>query len=117
MVCCGTLGFNGTNIQQCICCHFFPQRKVDQTLGNCTLGCAYSKVIFGTKAVWFGKPVEMADPSRTLIDILDLPSFGGGMRHTIDIIKNIGLLISASDLLLQYAVNITKARYSNDLDS
>ncbi len=43
---------------------------------------------FGTKTVWFGsKAVEIADPSRTLIDILDLPRFGGGGRHMIDIVN------------------------------
>ncbi len=89
-----------------------PQRKVDQTLGNCTFRMRVlpKSHFFGTKAVWFGsKPVEMADPSRTLIDILDLPGFGGGMRHTIDIIKKYWTSnFCDPDLLLQYAVQYNK---------
>jgi len=43
---------------------------------------------FGARTEWFGSaPVKVADPSRTLIDIADLPSFGGGGRHMIDVVR------------------------------
>lgn len=38
--------------------------------------------IFGTRAVWRNQSrVDVSDPSRTVIDMLDDPSFGGGIRH------------------------------------
>ena len=38
--------------------------------------------IFGTRAVWrHDSKVEVSDPSRTVVDMLDDPSFGGGIRH------------------------------------
>jgi predicted transcriptional regulator of viral defense system len=44
--------------------------------------------MFGTTTVWFGsRRAEVADPHRLLIDILDAPEFGGGGRHTLDIVR------------------------------
>ena len=84
------------------------QRESNQTIGNIkfrtrTLG---KDQFFGMKKVWFGsKAVEIADPSRTLIDILDLPRFGGGGRHTIDIVRQYwNSDICNPDLLLNYAL-------------
>ena len=38
--------------------------------------------IFGTRAVWrHDSKVKVSDPSRTVVDMLDDPSFGGGIRH------------------------------------
>ena len=43
---------------------------------------------FGFQSVWFGStPVKIADPSRMLIDIADLPKFGGGGRHMVDVVR------------------------------
>ncbi len=37
---------------------------------------------FGTRRIWRDRtPVAVSDPSRTLVDLLDDPSTGGGMRH------------------------------------
>lgn len=42
--------------------------------------------LFGTKDVWRGRVrVPVSDPSRTLIDILDDPGIGGGIRHVADV--------------------------------
>jgi predicted transcriptional regulator of viral defense system len=42
---------------------------------------------FGTKTVWRDKTkVKVSDPSRTLIDVLDDPSLGGGIRHVAKIV-------------------------------
>ncbi len=39
--------------------------------------------IFGTRRAWReGAPVDVSDPERTLVDCLDDPSLGGGLRHT-----------------------------------
>lgn len=60
---------------------------------------------FGSKPVWFGsKEVQIADPSRLVIDILDSPNFGGGGRHTIDIVRKYLSTDSFNpSLLLNYA--------------
>lgn len=44
--------------------------------------------IFGTKRIWFGShAVEVADRHRLIVDILDAPDFGGGGRHTMDVVN------------------------------
>ncbi|MFQ5822317.1 MAG: type IV toxin-antitoxin system AbiEi family antitoxin domain-containing protein [Candidatus Heimdallarchaeota archaeon] len=44
--------------------------------------------LFGTNIVWRQQTkVKVSDPSRTLIDILDDPSIGGGMRHIAEVVK------------------------------
>lgn len=41
--------------------------------------------LFGTRRVWRdGTPVEVSDRERTLVDCLDDPSLGGGLRHTTE---------------------------------
>ena len=64
------------------------------------------KHFFGAKKIWFGsKTVEIADPSRTIIDILDLPRFGGGGRHMIDIVRQYWHSDTCNpNLLLDYAL-------------
>ena len=43
--------------------------------------------IFGTKPVWRDQTrVYVSDPTRTLVDILDDPSLGGGIRHIADVV-------------------------------
>lgn len=40
---------------------------------------------FGTKRVWRGRvPVDASDRERTLVDCLDDPSIGGGVRHVAE---------------------------------
>ncbi len=42
---------------------------------------------FGTRGIWRGMvPVLVSDPSRTLIDVLDDPKIGGGIRHIAECI-------------------------------
>lgn len=43
--------------------------------------------LFGTRGVWRGRErVDVSDPSRTVVDILDDPPIGGGIRHVADIV-------------------------------
>ena len=58
--------------------------------------------VFGTKSVWQDSvKIPISDPSKTIIDFLDDPAFGGGMRVVTDFFieywnseyKNINLLI------------------------
>ena len=47
---------------------------------------APEKRMFGTKPVWRDQTrVNVSDPSRTLVDILDDPSVGGGISHAVDV--------------------------------
>lgn len=41
--------------------------------------------MFGTKGVWRGQvKVDVSDPAKTIIDMLDDPALGGGIRHVSD---------------------------------
>ncbi len=43
---------------------------------------------FGARPVWFGSAaIQIADPSRMLIDAADLPAFAGGGRHMVDVVR------------------------------
>lgn len=43
---------------------------------------------FGTKPVWKKeKKIFVSDPSKTIIDMLSNPWFGGGMQHVLDCLK------------------------------
>lgn len=47
-----------------------------------------SEKIFGTQVVWREKTrVLVSDPARTMVDILDDPSIGGGIRHVAEILN------------------------------
>lgn len=44
--------------------------------------------MFGTVGVWRGSErVEVSDPSRTIVDLLDDPSMGGGIRHGAEVLE------------------------------
>jgi len=85
-----------------------PQRESVQLLGNIKFRTKIleKENFFGIKKIWFGsKAVEIADPSRMLIDILDLPRFGGGGRHMVDIVRQYWQTdVHNPDLLLEYAL-------------
>ncbi len=66
-----------------------PQRCSSQTIAGVrfrTRTIAPER-IFGTSTVWFGSQrVRLADPHRLVLDVLDAPDFGGGCRHTMDVV-------------------------------
>ena len=44
--------------------------------------------MFGTRPVWIGKAkVQVSDVHRTLVDMLDEPRIGGGIRHVFDCLQ------------------------------
>lgn len=44
--------------------------------------------LFGTVPVWRQQtPVQVSDPTRTVVDILDDPTLGGGIRHVADVLR------------------------------
>jgi predicted transcriptional regulator of viral defense system len=80
---------------------------------NFLLHTVSKKVMFGLKPVWRGQTVvHISDPTRTILDFLDNPKFGGGIRHSIDMFKeylgsehkNLELLINYAKLLNNNAV-------------
>ena len=45
--------------------------------------------LFGTRVEWRDQTkVLVSDPSRTVVDILDAPRLGGGVRHVADVLGN-----------------------------
>lgn len=56
---------------------------------NFTVKHVAAKRLFGTKAVWRGQSkVLVSDPERTVVDMLDDPSIGGGIQHVADCLAN-----------------------------
>ena len=89
-----------------------PQRVTNQVIGGIRFRTRViiKKKFFGTITKWFGsKVVEIADPNRLVIDILDLPRFGGGAQHTVDIMRNFWHSKNCDpDLLLKYALRFQR---------
>lgn len=94
--------FNGVSVASA-----HPQRKADQSIAGVqfTIRTLPKIRIFGTQNIWHGShKVTIADPHRLLIDILDTPSFGGGARHTIDVVREYWKSPHCDpDKLLEYA--------------
>jgi predicted transcriptional regulator of viral defense system len=84
-----------------------PQRRSHQVFGGVKFRTRTLKPVrmFGSVKVWFkSRKVEIADPHRLVVDVLDLPAFGGGGRHTLDVVRAY-LRSKAADLpiLMNYA--------------
>ncbi|MCP5020314.1 MAG: hypothetical protein GY930_00925 [bacterium] len=85
-----------------------PQRCASQTIAGVrfrTRTIAQER-IFGTSTIWFGsQKVRLADPHRLVLDVLDAPDFGGGCRHTMDVVDSYWKSEHHdSQLLLEYAL-------------
>lgn len=64
-----------------------------------------ASALFGTKPVWRNQvKVNVADPTRTILDMFDDPALGGGIRPTVDVFR---AYVSSdkkdTKLLIQYA--------------
>lgn len=47
------------------------------------------KALFGLKPVWHGRvKIDVSDPTRTVLDMLDDPRLGGGIRSSTDMLRN-----------------------------
>ena len=66
--------------------------------------------MFGTKTLWRGSAkVQISDPHKTILDIVDDPYLGSGLQHTIDCIGEYQRRFSDSaslDTLLGYAEQV-----------
>lgn len=89
-----------------------PQRKVVQEYGGIKFKTKKVSAphFFGSKTIWIGSSeIQIAEPTRLIIDILDSPPFGGGGRHTIEIVKKYFYSeFFDSELLLAYAKKIAR---------
>jgi predicted transcriptional regulator of viral defense system len=62
------------------------ERKIQGT--NYIINTVNMKRFYGLKPIWRGtKKISVSDPSRTIIDILDNPKLGGGMRNVADMLN------------------------------
>jgi predicted transcriptional regulator of viral defense system len=64
-----------------------PFREKQQTIEGIpfVLKHVQPDALFGTRAVWRGKlRIDVSDPAKTMIDMLDDPAIGGGIRHVAD---------------------------------
>jgi predicted transcriptional regulator of viral defense system len=62
-----------------------PRRR--RSIGSARLEVRHRdrSALFGTRRIWReGSPVEISNRERTLVDCLDDPSLGGGLRHTAE---------------------------------
>lgn len=64
-----------------------PIRGKEQTIEGVpfTLKHVRKEALFATKAVWRGTvKIDVSSPAKTIIDMLDDPAIGGGIRHVAD---------------------------------
>ncbi len=61
--------------------------------------------MFGLQPVWRGRAkVSVSDPTRTIVDLLDEPATGGGIRSVLDMLKAyVGSTHRDPKLLIRYA--------------
>jgi len=66
------------------------------------------EMLFGTRIVWRDRvQVPVSDPSRTIVDVLDAPQLGAGIRHVADVLNNYFAGEHRDDrLLLDYAARV-----------
>jgi len=65
-----------------------PQRRARLVVQGTEFRVARRKpeALFGTRKVWRGRDrVDVSDPTRTIVDVLDDPSTGGGIRNVADV--------------------------------
>jgi len=64
-----------------------------------------AKAMFGLRSVWRGRVrIPVSDPTRTILDMLNDPRLGGGIRSTTDILSNYFRSETNNlELLIEYA--------------
>jgi predicted transcriptional regulator of viral defense system len=84
-----------------------PQRRTQVTVQGTDFHVVTRKpaALFGTRTVWRGRErVDVSDPTRTIVDVLDDPSIGGGVRNVADVV---GTYVAGEhrddDLFVSYA--------------
>jgi predicted transcriptional regulator of viral defense system len=87
-----------------------PIRSKEQTVQGIlfTLKHVSEPALFGTKTLWRGQTrVSIADKHRTIVDLLDDPATGGGIRHVSHCLSNyLGDHEANAGTLLRYAEKV-----------
>lgn len=68
-----------------------PIRQKEQTILGVPFVLKHVRrnALFGTKPVWRGQvKIEVTSPTKTIIDMLDDPAIGGGIRHVADCVES-----------------------------
>jgi predicted transcriptional regulator of viral defense system len=82
-------------------------RRSQQTIQGVTFVVRQVAVakLFGTKTLWRGRvKLQVSDLNRTIIDMIDVPAMGGGIRHVADCFRAYLKRTDASpDTLIAYA--------------
>ena len=83
-----------------------PVRRTRQTVQTTPFVVRHipSKKLFGTRTLWRGRvKIQVSDLHRTLIDMLDDPAVGGGIRHVADCLRvYFGRADAAPETLIAY---------------
>jgi predicted transcriptional regulator of viral defense system len=64
-----------------------PVRRKEETIQGIPFVLKHTRetAMFGLKGVWRGQVrVDVSDPAKTIVDMLDDPGLGGGIRHVSD---------------------------------
>jgi predicted transcriptional regulator of viral defense system len=66
------------------------------------------KLLFGTKSIWRDHmKIQISDPHKTILDILDEPKLGAGLQHTLECFKEYARLYRDNRYkLIEYAKKI-----------
>ena len=67
-----------------------PQRRRKMTIQGAGFLVVHRapSALFGADEVWRGRErVRVSDPTRTVVDILDEPALGGGIRQVADVVR------------------------------
>jgi predicted transcriptional regulator of viral defense system len=88
---------------------------VDQT--SFVLRKVSKSLLFGSISVWRkGAAVQVSDPSRTIVDVLDQPRWGGGLRHVSQILDAYLASTHRNDqLLIEYVRRLGNAAVAKRL--
>ena len=88
----------------------FSSRKLDHTLNQVgfqkfIVKRRAQKKVFGLKSIWHAnRKISISDPNKTIIDILDDPSIGGGIRSVLDFLEEyLRSTHKNMEILLDYA--------------
>ncbi|MCD6570956.1 MAG: hypothetical protein J7L53_09670, partial [Deltaproteobacteria bacterium] len=65
-------------------------------------------VMFGIRSVWREQvKIKVSDPTRTVLDMLNKPALGGGLRPTTDVFRTyMTSKYKDVDLLIKYAIRL-----------
>lgn len=79
----------------------FRRRKTEIHGTSYILNHTNNKMMFGLSYMWRkSSKIKISDTSRTLVDILNVPSTGGGIWHVSEIVKNYFKSESRNDELI-----------------